>query len=1171
MHRTSNHTTTMINMWKTIYQYIVLYCSIIAIFWLFQISWVFGQDNSSSFVKAIQTQGINTASINKSNTISRYDTVRLISSVECIDCLNPPQAMKERYTFERLKNFVAFPSNNFDDLSHPVTRYKWLNYYYCTAYAADQWYVNGYPRAVSPYCPGKFCGVANTNMAELVQIIFNITAKYSTVNYNIDWKVIKSWSDKLIPSDQAIVFDLDDLATIKRSSEQQWQTCDGEWCNQLIQDQLTAYARYCTYNINACGFMTLIWVAEKTRPIAELNILIKEWILTNVQAQDIAYVIHRLAPGKQIIDIFSKINSKTQCKFDDDYDKDTIKNAIDNCPYISNVSQTDTDGDGIGDVCDCDIDNDGVANWLGIVDDQWNIITNKLLPTAKDDTNSANKLYDQCEDINANNTTGDSQLKWLWIWPDIEKMIQSWWNIITNKSDTTVTIQWPTNSCITPNLDIPFRCEYKWFLTKMTWDFGDGTIVKAECYTSHRYAKAGTYTITATSTDNAVAKTLITVNQSWSSCVDTISSYMTAEPLLQKVNEPINYKIFPINFTINDVAKVSCSYGDSTNKLFVNNTVAEAFNQDHIYTSIGRYTTNCLITLKDNRTLTNAATVTIEDIDNCIFTPNTNQQDLNKNNIGDRCEDPDLLWLWVDNNTSCAIAPVTVDFACTYTWNIGDISWDFGDQWSKANGCNVSHRYITAGNYSINATANKWVKASTTIKIIGTEWQQWLFLTADRTVVKPWESVIIAAATLGAIDSIEYISSMGKQIKQAGQTVTFTPTQAGTYSITAKAYHNKALVAAAQIIIGTSNQTQRIAWATITPETLTVAKNIPLKLTTTLANITQRNIKEIKRDFGDGTSIINTTLNLTKIYITSWPKVITQTMTLDDNTVIITMATITVSWINDQCLASYMSAIPLIQFVGLPVIYQIHLINLWSDQITKITCAYGDGIIKVFTDNIEKNLTQSHVYLSAWRYTAQCTLTLDNGLILPNSATVTVIGRDRCRDSSKYKCDMDRDGIPDICDEDIDGDGSNNLMNLILFEKPNCTIDTDNTNIPLKQYEHQQAASWVNIDNCPFVLNTDQADEDKDGYGNLCDKGKDKWWDDNWWDDDFCVLFDGSVYPWPCPVINPNLPWWSTIQANGCTKCPCAYVQWPADTVRSLLFNAQETLLQLTGTTLSIK
>ena len=108
-------------------------------------------------------------------------------------------------------------------------------------------------------------------------------------------------------------------------------------------------------------------------------------------------------------------------------------------------------------------------------------------------------------------------------------------------------------------------------------------------------------------------------------------------------------------------------------------------------------------------------------------------------------------------------------------------------------------------------------------------------------------------------------------------------------------------------------------------------------------------------------------------------------------------------------------------------IYQINLLNFGPDQITKISCDYGDGNLRVFRDNIQANLTQPHVYLKAGRYTSQCTLTLDNGLLLPNSATVTIIGRDRCWDSSIYKCDMDRDAIPDICDEDIDGDEINTL------------------------------------------------------------------------------------------------------------------------------------------------
>jgi len=54
------------------------------------------------------------------------------------------------------------------------------------------------------------------------------------------------------------------------------------------------------------------------------------------------------------------------CEAPADADSDGVIDSLDNCTEVANPDQTDSNGDGYGNICDADLDNNGVINFLDV-------------------------------------------------------------------------------------------------------------------------------------------------------------------------------------------------------------------------------------------------------------------------------------------------------------------------------------------------------------------------------------------------------------------------------------------------------------------------------------------------------------------------------------------------------------------------------------------------------------------------------------------------------------------------------------------------------------------------------------------------------------------------------------------------------------------------------------
>ena len=408
--------------------------------------------NATTFADRLSQVWLDIESFSNKNSISRYEVTRLLNAANCQDCIQAPDWMRKTYTQSFWSNFRAIDGKDFDDVSYEGGFWNKKSYYYCVAYVGDNGYMAWYP-STSTKCKWGFCGQEMITTSEFYQTVLNIIQTQIREKYLVDWKKVKSWK-KWLKKDsiQMKVLNQGNIDTIDKAESNVAYAKNNE--------EFQTWLKYCMYNLSDCNFQSFGVIWTWYWPVSELNILYKEWIISLDDAKKVASFSNMR--WDEAIRIFSLVyDNYSNCSFNVDYDCDSVTNWEDSCPYVFNKNQYDEDGDGIGNVCDEDIDWDWQKNPVWIVDDDNHVVVS-LWKKNLDQTPLGNGGLGFSFFINVD-------------------AISTWF-------PTTVRFEPLTN----------------WNLTKVEWDFWDGTRETVDNWNRviHTFKKSGTFTVKALATSN---------------------------------------------------------------------------------------------------------------------------------------------------------------------------------------------------------------------------------------------------------------------------------------------------------------------------------------------------------------------------------------------------------------------------------------------------------------------------------------------------------------------------------------------------------------------------------------------------------------------------------------------------------------------------------------------
>ncbi len=289
-------------------------------------------------------------------------------------------------------------------------------------------------------------------------------------------------------------------------------------------------------------------------------------------------------------------------------------------------------------------------------------------------------------------------------------------------------------------------------------DFGDGTIVAGPVAT-HAYARAGSYTVTATVTDNMGASATSTAGVTATNRAPLAALSLT--PATAPTGTAVSASSAASSDPDGSIASSVINFGDGT--------IAGGATATHAYATPGTYTITATVTDNMGATASTTQTVTVTN-----RAPNV------------------VLGVTPGSGYTGVQVTATTAGSADPDGSIASSVIDFGDGWISA-GPSHTHQYSTAGTYTVKATVTDNLGAVSTATSVVTIAQSAVVITLPTTAANaatPLNVKAVANSGRTIIDMIVYVDNVKTYTTTASQLNINVSLKAGTHTIMVKADDN---------------------------------------------------------------------------------------------------------------------------------------------------------------------------------------------------------------------------------------------------------------------------------------------------------------------------------------------------------------------------------------------